>query len=57
MMINIPITKVRVPCVICGNEYEELVIGGHLDHCHICEECFRELMAEFKNCGTNGVDE
>lgn len=55
--MDIQIVKVMVPCAICGNEYEALMIDGHIDHCHICNPCFRELMAEIKNCGTNEVSE
>ena len=56
-MIDIPVMRVPVPCAICGNKYEELVIGGHMDHCHICEGCFRELMAEIKDNKKNEVSE
>ena len=38
---------VKIPCSICGKEYEQTAYNGHLSYPHICGSCIRDIVNEW----------
>ena len=40
----IDIYKVKIPCSLCGAEYDANVINGHIGYPHICDNCIMTMV-------------
>lgn len=45
-MINI--YTVKMPCSICGKDFDANVINGHITYPHICNDCIKEILVEYE---------
>ena len=49
--MNIVECKVKVPCAICGKEYEATAYNGHLTYPHICKPCAKDIVNKWVEQG------
>ena len=40
--------KVIIPCSLCGEDYIDYMIDGHITYPHICETCLRSILKQWE---------
>lgn len=40
------VVYIPMECCVCGKEYTQMVIDGHVSHCHMCGECLRDIASQ-----------
>lgn len=50
------IVTAKVPCSVCGKDYDATVIDWHIGYPHVCGDCLREIVSKWEREMTASID-